>query len=314
MVKITPLSDLANLQSETTAVSTINTNNQRIEDALANTLSRDGSTPNTMSANLDLNSYRILNLPAAVADTEPVRKAEFDAAVVGLDVALLEEAVAAVDTVTTARDEAVQAAEDAASYIGSATSAQTWTTGRTFTYTGDVTGVSGSVNGSANVSIALSIAADTVSDTELTTGAAVANIGYTPANKAGDTFTGQVILPSNLTSLNQYSAGFLAVPVETKDADYTFVMNDSGRMKRHTSATGHAFTIPPNSSVAFPVGTVLLVRNIGSGVVTLTRGSGVALRIPGSATDGNKSVAQWGYVSILQEATDVWVATGTGIS
>ena len=314
MAKITALSDLVNLQSETTAVATINANNQRIEDALANTLSRDGSTPNTMSANLDLNSNRILNLPAASAATEPVRKSEFDAAVGGLDVALLQEAVDAVDTVTTARDEAVQAALDAASYIGSATSAQTWTTARSFTYTGDVTGSAASVNGSANVSIALSIAADTVSDTELTTGAAVANIGYTPANVAGDTFTGQVILPSNLTSLNQYSAGFLAVPVETKDVDYTFVMNDSGRMKRHTSASAHAFTIPPNSSVAFPIGTVLVVRNIGAGVVTLTRGSGVALRISGSTTDGNKALAQWAYVTLLQEATDVWVATGTGIS
>lgn len=46
---------------------------------------------------------------------------------------------------------------------------------------------------------AAGIAADSVSDSELTAGAAVANIGYTPANKAGDTFTGAVAVAANLS-------------------------------------------------------------------------------------------------------------------
>lgn len=72
MAKLT-LNDLANLTNETTAVSTINTNNTAIETALENTLSRDGATPNTMGAQLDMNSNRILNLPLPVDDTEPAR-------------------------------------------------------------------------------------------------------------------------------------------------------------------------------------------------------------------------------------------------
>lgn len=44
-----------------------------IEVAFDNTLSRDGSSPNTMLANLDMNSYRILNLVTPVDGTEPVR-------------------------------------------------------------------------------------------------------------------------------------------------------------------------------------------------------------------------------------------------
>lgn len=36
------------------------------------------------------------------------------------------------------------------------------------------------------------IAANAVTSTKLASGAAVANLGYTPANKAGDTFTGGV--------------------------------------------------------------------------------------------------------------------------
>lgn len=77
MTKIT-LTDLANLQNETTAVNAINTNNSIIEGAFDNTLSLDGTSPNSMQANFDMNSNRILNLPAADTPDQPVRKAEFD--------------------------------------------------------------------------------------------------------------------------------------------------------------------------------------------------------------------------------------------
>ena len=61
MPKLT-LTDLANLQNETTATSAINANNTAIENAIENTLSRDGTTPNTMEADLDMNNNDINNL------------------------------------------------------------------------------------------------------------------------------------------------------------------------------------------------------------------------------------------------------------
>ena len=95
MAKLT-LSDLATLDNS--AISAINANNALIETAMENTLSRDGTTPNTMSADLDMNSNTILNidgldmndtritgLVAAVSDDEPVRKAEFDDLIDDLD-------------------------------------------------------------------------------------------------------------------------------------------------------------------------------------------------------------------------------------
>jgi hypothetical protein len=72
------LSDLSSLTNEASAIAVINANNALIEAALENTLSRDGTSPNSMDSNFDMNSYRIQNLPAAVGSTEPVRKAEFD--------------------------------------------------------------------------------------------------------------------------------------------------------------------------------------------------------------------------------------------
>src|SRR5258707_3484687 len=72
MSKIT-LTDLVNLQNETSAVTNINSNNATLENAVDNTLSRDGTSPNQMGSNLDMNSHRIINLPAPVDPLEPVR-------------------------------------------------------------------------------------------------------------------------------------------------------------------------------------------------------------------------------------------------
>lgn len=72
MAKLT-LNDLASLQNETSAITTINNNNAATETALENTLSRDGTSPNAMNAVLDMNSNRIINLPTPVANTEPLR-------------------------------------------------------------------------------------------------------------------------------------------------------------------------------------------------------------------------------------------------
>ena len=43
------------------SIDALNDNFDAIETALENTLSRDGSTPNTMSANLDMNGYEVVN-------------------------------------------------------------------------------------------------------------------------------------------------------------------------------------------------------------------------------------------------------------
>lgn len=70
--KIT-LTNLVNLQNETTAVNAINSNNAAITTAMDNTLSRDGTQPNTMGASLDMNSHQILNLPAPLTAQSPAR-------------------------------------------------------------------------------------------------------------------------------------------------------------------------------------------------------------------------------------------------
>ncbi|MGE3385045.1 MAG: hypothetical protein AB7L70_19115, partial [Pyrinomonadaceae bacterium] len=54
------LNPLGNFNSA--ALTTLNNNFEAIEDAIENTLSRDGTTPNQMTADLDMNGNDILNI------------------------------------------------------------------------------------------------------------------------------------------------------------------------------------------------------------------------------------------------------------
>lgn len=109
MAKIT-LTDLVNLQNETTAVNAINNNNAAIEVAMENTLSRDGTSPNQMGANLDMNSHRILNLPVPVDLTEPLRKGDLTDFTQFQNSVNLAAALAAADADAIAADASADAA------------------------------------------------------------------------------------------------------------------------------------------------------------------------------------------------------------
>lgn len=83
---------------------------------------------------------------------------------------------------------------------------------------------------------------------------------------------------------------------------YTLVLTDAGKDVRCTNAAAVALTVPPNSSVAFPVGTWLLFSQGGAGIVTATAGSGVTL----NAANGAATTAQHDGRGLEKTATDTW--------
>lgn len=70
---------LDDVQSNYASLATLNDNFAKIEQAIENTLSRDGSVPNQMNVELDMNGRRIINLPSATAPTEPVTFGQWSA-------------------------------------------------------------------------------------------------------------------------------------------------------------------------------------------------------------------------------------------
>lgn len=84
--KIT-LTNLVNLQNETTAVAAINSNNAAITAAIDNTLSRDGTQPNQMGKPLDMNSNQIINLPNPITANSPLRLQDLETFIGGGSIA-----------------------------------------------------------------------------------------------------------------------------------------------------------------------------------------------------------------------------------
>jgi lysophospholipase L1-like esterase len=96
------------------------------------------------------------------------------------------------------------------------------------------------------------------------------------------------------------------VPV-TKTADYTLVLQDQGGLIEMNSASAHVVTVPPNSSVAFPIGTSIDLVRYGAGTLTVTPGAGVTIDSPaGVLTVG----PQYGRARLYKRATNEWVLTG----
>jgi hypothetical protein len=130
--------------------------------------------------------------------------------------------------------------------------------------------------------------------------------------------TGALTLNGALTTDNSTAdeAGFKGLPQNTQGGDYTLVLSDAGKMIQHSSASPHAWTVPPDSSVAFPLGTVITLLNpAGGGAVTITQGVGVTIEFAGTAsTTGNRTLTAIGLATILKSGTNVWAISGTGLS
>ena len=98
-----------------------------------------------------------------------------------------------------------------------------------------------------------------------------------------------------------------AVDLDRKTADYTLVLADAGKVIEINSGSSENVTIPPNSGVAFPLGTQVVVVRLGAGAVVVTEGSGVTTRSDG---DKNKIKSQYSSCVLIKHETDEWYILG----
>ena len=102
--------------------------------------------------------------------------------------------------------------------------------------------------------------------------------------------------------------------VETADINaqtgttYTLVIGDRGQVVTMNNANANTVTIPTNASVAFDIGSVVTVIQIGAGVTTIAGATGVTVN--GTSAGSVSISAQYQGVSLLNIATDTWIASG----
>jgi hypothetical protein len=115
--------------------------------------------------------------------------------------------------------------------------------------------------------------------------------------------SGQVLTAAEMTNV---ATAMIAINAQT-GTSYTTVLSDDGKLITLDNASSITVTIPPNSSVAFGIGTQINLMALAAGVVTITAGSGVTIRSDGSKLKLN---AQYAVATCLKIASDTWVAVG----
>jgi hypothetical protein len=89
---------------------------------------------------------------------------------------------------------------------------------------------------------------------------------------------------------------------------FTPGLTDAGKLVTASNAAAISLTIPTDASVNFPVGTQILVMQLGAGQVT------VSAVTPGTTTvsskNGTKTSGQYAVISLIKVAANQWVVGG----
>ena len=97
-----------------------------------------------------------------------------------------------------------------------------------------------------------------------------------------------------------------AKTTNAKVDSYTLALTDAGKAITMTKGTATDLTVPPNT-IAFPIGTVLQIENLGAGAMTIVAGEGVTVNVNALLT---LVLGQFGVAFLRKTATNVWIAYG----
>jgi hypothetical protein len=120
---------------------------------------------------------------------------------------------------------------------------------------------------------------------------------------------------SNCTADGTDSVGFKNIPQNSQSAAYTLVLADAGKHIFHPSGDANArtYTIPANSSVAYPIGTAVTFVNMTSQVVTIAITSDT-MYLAKDGTTGSRSLAQYGSATALKITSTTWLISGSALT
>lgn len=139
---------------------------------------------------------------------------------------------------------------------------------------------------------------------------------YTPAVAplASPTFTGTPAAPTAAVGTDTTQLATTAfvraaalIPMSAVSASATLALADANKQLNCSSASTITLTVPPNSSVAFLVGTVIIIERDGAGAVTMAAGAGVTI----NSADSKLSISkQFKQAALVKTATDTWSLLG----
>jgi hypothetical protein len=108
---------------------------------------------------------------------------------------------------------------------------------------------------------------------------------------------------------------FRNIPSNSKSTAYTAVLSDAGKSIDHpsTDANARTFTIPDNSSVAYPIGTALSFSNMTSQVVTIAITTDT-MYLAWTGTTGSRTLAQYWVATARKLTSTTWLISWIGLT
>jgi hypothetical protein len=122
---------------------------------------------------------------------------------------------------------------------------------------------------------------------------------------------GQLLRVNSGATAPEWALG-VNVQLNAQTATYTVVLGDAYKLVTMSNAAANDFQIPTNANVAFPVGTVINVIQIGAGQTTIKAVTSATTTISSTgATAAEPDLrAQFSAASCIKVATDTWYVVG----
>jgi hypothetical protein len=167
------------------------------------------------------------------------------------------------------------------------------------------------VNTTTNLPVVTLTGTQTLTNKTLTTPiiSSISNTGLLTLPTSTDTIVGRATTDT-LTN-KTLTAPIVTVSVNAQTGTtYTTVLSDNTSIITLSNAASISVTIPPNSSVAYAVGTQLNFAQYGTGQVTISGGSGVTIVSTGGTAASPKLRAQYASASAIQTSANNWLVVG----
>lgn len=173
---------------------------------------------------------------------------------------------------------------------------------------GSVTAIAGTAGTAYNLTSTYGSVSSHVSATTSVHGITnTANLVYTDNATLGSVST----INASLGSVAGTVTNIVTQPFGTVNANYTIGTADANKLIKTTSATAITITLPPNGSVAFPVGQKIDVVQMAAGTVTFgTAASGTAGTVTILSTPSLILRTQNSVAGVVKTDTNEWLIMG----
>jgi hypothetical protein len=114
---------------------------------------------------------------------------------------------------------------------------------------------------------------------------------------------------TQFASLNRNAIATATVLINAQTGtSYTPGLADAGKLITASNAAAISLTIPTDATTDFPVGTQLIVMQLGAGQVTVSAATPGTTAV--NSKNGTKTSGQYAVISLIKVAANSWVVGG----